>query len=117
MSDRPAKPPLSSVRFAGDTAYVSGQLPRGADGAIITGNALDQARQSLLNLEQALAGVGLNLSSVVKVTAWITDTRHMADFNTAYREFFAEPFPARSTVVSALVVPDALVEIEAVAHR
>lgn len=117
MPDKPASPPLSPVRFAGDTAFVSGQLPRGADGAIIAGGALDQARQSLGNLERALTAAGLGLADVVKVTAWITDASHMADFNTAYREFFAEPFPARSTIVSALVVPNALVEIEAIAHR
>ena len=33
-----SKPPLSPVRFAGSTAYISGQLPRGADGKIIAGN-------------------------------------------------------------------------------
>ena len=33
-----SKPPLSLVRFAGSTAYISGQLPRGADGKIIAGN-------------------------------------------------------------------------------
>lgn len=117
MPDKPARPPLTKVRFAGDTAYVSGQLPRGADGAIIIGSALDQVRQSLHNLEQALTAAGLNLANVVKVTVWITDASHMADLNTAYREFFSEPFPARSTIVSALVAPDALVEIEAIAHR
>ena len=33
-----SKPPLSPVRFAGSTAYISGQLPRGEDGKIIAGN-------------------------------------------------------------------------------
>lgn len=111
------KPPLSAVRFAGSTAYVSGQLPRGTDGKIITGDARDQARQSLNNLQAVLLSEGLSLSNVVKVTAWITDADYMADFNLVYREFFSEPYPARSTLVSALVVPDAMIEIEAVALR
>ncbi|MFM6949614.1 MAG: RidA family protein [Novosphingobium sp.] len=114
MSD---KPPLSKVRIAGPTVYVSGQLPRGADGAIIAGSPDEQVRQTLHNLEQALAAAGCTLGDVVKVTAWLTDACHMADFNRVYREFFAEPFPARATLVSALVVPDAMVEIEAVAYR
>ena len=109
------KPPLSSIRFAGEIAFVSGQLPRGADGAIIVGDAKAQTRQSLSNLEQVLASKDLTLANVVKVTAWITDAAHMNDFNAVYREFFAEPFPARSVVVSALVASDAVVEVEAIA--
>ena len=112
-----SRPPLSPVRFAGSTAYISGQLPRGGDGKIIAGDMRDQTRQALANLEAVLKSEGLELSNVVKVTAWITDVDAMADFNIVYREFFAEPYPTRSTIVSALVVPDAMVEVEAVAYR
>ena len=111
-----SKPPLSSVRFAGSTAYISGQLPRGADGNIVAGDMRDQTRQALANLKAVLKSEGLELANVVKVTAWITDAADMADFNIVYREFFAEPYPTRSTIVSALVVPDAMVEIEAIAY-
>jgi 2-iminobutanoate/2-iminopropanoate deaminase len=112
-----SKPPLSPVRFAGSTAYISGQLPRGADGKIIKGDMQDQSRQALANLAAVLKSEGLQLSDVVKVTAWITDADAMADFNLVYREYFAEPYPTRSTIVSALVVPDAMVEIEAIAYK
>ena len=112
-----SKPPLSPVRFAGSTAYISGQLPRGEDGKIIAGDMQDQTRQALANLEAILKSEGLKFSNVVKVTAWITDADFMADFNSVYREFFAEPYPTRSTIVSALVVPNAMVEVEAVAYR
>ena len=112
-----SKPTLSPVRFAGSTVYISGQLPRGQDGKIITGDMQDQTRQALANLKAILQSEDLQLSNVVKVTAWITDADYMADFNSAYCEYFAEPYPARSTIVSALVVPDAMVEIEAIAYR
>ena len=112
-----SKPPLSPVRFAGSTAYISGQLPRGADGNIVVGDMRDQTWQALANLEAILKSEGLKFSNVVKVTAWITDADFMADFNSVYREFFTEPYPTRSTIVSALVVPDAMVEVEAVAYR
>ena len=69
------------------------------------------------NLQRVLASADLGLADVVKVTAWLTDPQHMSDFNAVYREFFDEPFPTRSTLISALVVPDAIVEIEAVAFR
>ena len=117
MSNSPAKPPLSPVRFAGEVAFISGQLPRGEDGSIIVGDAKAQTRQSLINLERVLASENFTLADVVKVTAWITDAKFIGDFNAVYREFFAEPFPARSVVISALVALDAIVEIEAVANR
>ena len=112
-----SKPPLSPVRFAGSTVYISGQLPRGEDGKIIAGDMQDQTRQALANLKAILQSEDLALSDVVKVTAWITDADYMADFNLVYREYFAEPYPTRSTIVSALVVPEAMVEVEAVAYR
>jgi 2-iminobutanoate/2-iminopropanoate deaminase len=59
----------------------------------------------------------LELADVVKVTAWITDADAMAEFNSVYREYFAEPYPTRSTIVSALVAADAMVEIEAIAYK
>lgn len=112
-----SKPPLSPVRFAGSTTYISGQLPRGQDGKIITGDMQNQTRQALTNLKSILQSEDLDLSDVVKVTAWITDADAMADFNLVYREYFAEPYPTRSTIVSALVFPEAMVEIEAIAYR
>ena len=84
-----------------------------ADGSIVAGGIEDQARQALTNLEAALAQAGARLDQVVKVTAWLTDASLMPGFNAVYREFFAEPYPARSTVISGLVAGD--VEIEAVA--
>lgn len=112
-----SKPPLSPVRFAGSTVYVSGQLPRGGDGKIISGDMRDQTRQALANLDAVLQSKGLKLADVVKVTAWITDADAMADFNSVYREYFTEPYPTRSTILSALVVPGAMVEVEAVAYK
>ncbi len=52
---------------------------------------------------------------MVKVTAWLTDASYADAFNGVYREWFAEPYPTRSTVVSQLVAA-ADVEIEAVAY-
>lgn len=107
------RPPLSRFRRAGNFVFTSGQLPRGADGSIVAGDIKVQTRQALVNLEAVLAEAGARMDQVVKVTAWLTDAARMPGFNEVYREVFAEPFPARSTVVSGLVAGD--VEIEAVA--
>jgi reactive intermediate/imine deaminase len=110
----PAGPPLSKARRAGDLLFVSGQLPRGADGQIVPGDIAVQTRQALSNLVAVLEAHGAAASDVVKVTVWLTDRRQYDVFNAVYREVFSEPFPARSVVVSDLVA-DADVEIEAVA--
>ncbi|MCJ2188997.1 RidA family protein [Novosphingobium beihaiensis] len=112
MSGSP-RPPLSRFRRAGNLVFTSGQLPRGADGAIVPGGIEAQTRQALANLEAALAAAGARLDQVIKINAWLTDPTHMAGFNAVYRETFADPFPARSTVISGLAAGD--VEIEAVA--
>lgn len=112
-----AAPPLSPARWAGDLLFVSGQLPRGADGAIVQGDFAAKAERALANLVAVLEREGLRPADVVKVTAWLEDPANMAAFNAAYRRVFAEPYPTRSTVVSQLVADDAEIEIEAVAAR
>jgi 2-iminobutanoate/2-iminopropanoate deaminase len=52
---------------------------------------------------------------VAKTTIWLTDMADFAAFNVAYAEAFGPDIPARSTVTSALAIPGALVEIEAIA--
>ena len=112
-----AAPPLSPARTAGSLVFTSGQLARGADGGIVAGGIEAQARQVLANLVAVLADNGCTPRDVVKVTAWLTDAGYGAAFNAAYAQVFGEPYPARSTVVSGLLAPDALIEVEAVALR
>jgi len=106
-------PPLSKVRRVGNLLFLSGQLPRGSDGEIVEGDIKDQTRQALANIEAVLASEGSSLKDVVKMTAWLTDTRHLAGFNEVYRSAFSEPYPARSAVISGLTAGD--VELEAIA--
>lgn len=112
-----ATPPLSRFTVAGPMVFISGQLPRGADGQIVEGGFAAQARQALDNLKAVLASAGCELGQVVKATVWLTDASYFAEFNAIYREFFAEPYPSRSVVVSGLVASGALIEIEATAYR
>ncbi|QUM72297.1 RidA family protein [Sphingopyxis granuli] len=110
-------PPLSASRCADSLVFTSGQLARGDDGAIVPGGIEAQAERALANLVRVLASERCTPRDVVKVTAWLTGARHGAAFNAAYVRVFGDPYPARSTVVSALLAPDALVEVEAVAKR
>jgi reactive intermediate/imine deaminase len=114
-SPGPGSPPYSKAVRAGDFVFLSGQVPAGPDGTIVVGGIEAQTEQSITNIKAILASLGLSLKDVVKATCWIDDGRDFAGFNKVYRQHFGDALPARSTVVSKLVV-DCKVEIEVVAY-
>ena len=111
-----AAPHLSPFVDAGSLVFLSGQLAFDAQGAI-TGDAATQTRRCLERIESVLHEAGLTLPHVVKCTIWLRHESDFAAFNEAYANYFGAHKPARSTVISGLALPDALVEIEAIAHR
>lgn len=104
--------PLSKAVRAGDFIFLSGQLAFGSDGKIVAGGIAPQTRQCLTLIEAFLQNLDAQLSDVVRATVWLTDAGDFSPFNTVYAEFFSEYPPARSTVCSELMLPDARVEIE-----
>lgn len=115
----PAQAPhFSPARVAGDLVYVSGQMAFGSGFTLVPGGVAEQTRQCLRNIETALAPVGLSLDDVVKTTVWLARSDDFPVFNAAYADALAgRTPPSRSTVRADLMVPGALVEIEAVALR
>lgn len=109
-------PHFSNTSRAGNLVFVSGQLPFSAPGVIVEGNIEDQVSQCLTNIEAALLSEGLTLQHIVKTMVWLTSPDDFPAFNRIYAEFFPGNPPARATVCSALMVPGALVEIEAFAY-
>lgn len=97
--------------------FLSGQLPFDAQQQISATDIGGQTRQVVANIAKVLKSAGLSLNDVVKTTIWLRDAADFAGFDSTYAELFGEHRPARSTVVSSLVLPDALIEIEAVARR
>src|SRR5215216_4554104 len=106
----PASLPFSAAVGAGNFVFVSGQVAKGDNGAIIAGGIEEHTRQTLVNVGRALALAGCTLADVVKVTVWLQDAAEFQRFNDVYREFFPGPKPARSTTQAKLVV-DSRVEI------
>ena len=108
--------PYSQAVKAGNTIYVSGQLPIDpATGAFAGEDIASQTRQSLTNIKNILEAAGADMSSVVKTTVLLADISDFAAMNEVYGQFFAEPYPARAAFQVAAVPKGALVEIEAVA--
>ena len=109
--------PYSQGIAAGETVYVSGQLPLDpATGAFPEGIAA-QTAQSLKNIQALLAQQGMTLANVVKTTVFLADINDFAEMNKVYGEFFTQPYPARSAVQVAKLPKDAPLEIECIAVK
>ena len=71
--------PYSQAIQAGETLYVSGQLPvNPADGSVAE-SIEDQTRQSLANLNAILSEAGMGFGNVVKTTVLLDDIKHAGD--------------------------------------
>ena len=108
--------PYSQAVQAGNTVYVSGQIPIIPEkGELTEGGIEAQTKRVCENVKALLKAAGLEPSSVVKTTVFITDMNDFPKVNEIYASYFAEPFPARSCVGVASLPKGALVEIEVVA--
>lgn len=107
---------LSRAIRAGDFVYLTGQIPM-LDGApMTTGTVEEQTRVVLEDIKATLAEAGCELADVVKAMVWLRDRDDFPGFNEVYGEYFPVEPPARSAVVSELLV-DVRVEVEVVAYR
>jgi len=100
--------------------FISGQTAWDARKNIVGGDSvLEQARQAFRNLETVMGAAGGTLKDVVALRIYVVD--YQAESGTAVgtvlREFFSPENPPASTWigVSALAVPEFLIEIEATA--
>ncbi len=110
--------PYSQAIQAGNTVYVSGQLPIDpATGAFPGDDIVSQTRQSLSNIKAILEEVGLSMADVTKTTVLLADIAEFGAMNEVYAGFFAAPYPARAAFQVAALPKAARVEIECVAVR
>lgn len=113
-----SKIPLSPIVEHEGLLFLSGQLGFTSPGVLVAGGIEAQTRQAMANIEAILIANGSGLKSIRKTTIWLTRKSDFPAFNETYGSFF-DPgaFPARSTVVSELLIDGALVEIEAIASK
>ena len=102
---------------AGDLLFVSGVVPVDAERQLVGGDdVVAQARAVFANMGEILAAAGCTFADVVKVTVFLTDVDDRPLVNPVRQEVFGEARPASTLVeVSALVIPGARIEVEAVA--
>ena len=106
--------PYSQAVRAGNTVYLSGQIPLDpASGALVEGDIATQARRAFDNLKAVCAAAGGSLDDVVRVGLYLTDLGQFAAVNAVMAEYFASPYPARSTIQVAALPKGAAFEVEA----
>lgn len=107
--------PYSQAVRGGSLLFASGQLPIDpATGKMVGGSVQDKTRQCLANLAAIAEAGGATLGDALKVTVFLTDMADFASVNEAYKEYFTEPFPARSAIQVAALPLGGQIEIEAV---
>lgn len=109
--------PYSQGIKAGNTLYISGQLPINPQtGELYTGEDIkEETRISLENVKSILEAGGATLNDVVKCTVYVKDMNQFGLINEMYAEFFTENKPARVCVEVAKLPKNANVEVDAIA--
>ena len=108
--------PYSSALRSGQLLFISGQVPADPKtGTMVEGDIQAQTRRVLDNVGALLEAAGLTFAHVVRTTVFLADMNDFAAMNEAYRAYFSEPYPARSTVQAARLPRDARIEIDAIA--
>lgn len=110
--------PYSQAIQAGDTLYVSGQLPiDAATGQFPEGGVKEQLHQVFKNLGHVLSEAGYSFDNVVKTTVYLQNMSDFGTLNEVYSQYFKEPYPARVAFQVATLPKGALAEAEVIAVK
>ena len=105
----------SQAMRAGNTVYLSGQIPLDpATGELVGGDMEAQVRRVFENLKALAVAAGGGLDNAVRVTVYLTDLQHFALVNRVMAEYFSQPYPARAALGVAALPKGAAVEIDAI---
>jgi reactive intermediate/imine deaminase len=109
--------PYSQAVRAGDTVYLSGQIPLDPRTMqLVSGDIEAEIHQVFKNLQEVAAAAGGSLANAVKVNVFLTDLAHFAKVNEIMASYCTQPFPARAAVGVAQLPRGARVEVECVLY-
>ena len=111
--------PYSLAVLAGDTLYISGQIPLNPATGEMAGDTIEtQAEQVFQNLNAILTEAGMGFEDVVKAIVMLADIGDFAKVNEIYGKYLCgETLPARAAFAVKALPKGALVEIEMIAVR
>ena len=109
--------PYSQAVRAGDTVYLSGQLPLDPKSMHLVSVEIEaEIRQVFENLKAVAVAAGGSLANAVKVNVFLTDLSHFAKVNEIMASYCSQPYPARAAIGVAQLPRGARVEIECVLY-
>jgi len=109
--------PYSQAVRAGDTVYLSGQIPLDPSTMqLVSGDIDAEIRRVFENLKAVAEAAGASLANAVKVNVFLTDLAHFARVNEIMATYCSQPYPARAAVGVAQLPRGARVEIECVLY-
>jgi len=110
--------PYSYIVKAAGFVFLSGLVSRrGTDDQVVPGPASLQTSTILDNAGVLLKTAGLSYADVVSARVFLVDSSYFETMNNEYRRYFTAEPPARATAVTALMGPDAVVEISLIASE
>lgn len=110
--------PYSQAILAGNTLYVSGQIPIDkTSGELISGNIELETKQVMKNIQAVLEAAQMSFSNVVKCSIFLSDMNNFPKVNEAYGKYFTSNPPARETVEVSRLPKDVNVEISCIAIK
>jgi len=106
--------PYSQAVMAGNTLYVSGQLPLNPETMTMPTTVAEQTKQSLSNILAIVKESGLKIDNIVKCGVFLQDMGTFKEMNEVYAAFFRDHKPARFAIEVAKLPLGALIEIDAI---
>jgi 2-iminobutanoate/2-iminopropanoate deaminase len=111
------------VAPGGEIVVVAGQVGMGQGGQVAGGDVVAQTKQALANVRAVVEAAGCAMRDVVRLQTFLTHAEDIDGFMKARAEVFPSYFPDGAyppntlLIISRLVKPELLVEIEAMAVR
>lgn len=94
--------PFSPAIQSGEYVFISGQASVDREGKIVSGTFEEECRRSFENLKLILDAAGLGFEHVVQVRNYVGKQEYLQEFNSIYKDYFKEPYPARTTLIGCL---------------
>ncbi len=122
LNDIPGTPTpapfFSQVVWAGDTAYLAGLIAIDpATGKLVEGGLIAETERTIDNVEGVLAGAGLTLADVARITVYLTDIADAPKMNEIYARRIGRFRPAREMVAVSGLAFGAKIEMTVIAYR
>jgi len=101
---------------AGDFIFVSGQVPKDADGNMFTGTIEEECRWTIESVRRVLQAGDADLEDIVRMTVYLEDTRDFGRYNRAFAEYFPDGMLARTTIEARAAI-NTKIEMDAIAYK